>query len=359
MKKYQVFISSTYDDLKEDRASIINILLEADCIPAGMEAFSATDDEQFNVIKRVIDLCDYYILIIGNRYGSINEETGNSYTQMEYEYAREKKIPVLVFSLNNPSYPSDGDDEKKMKLESFRKAAMKNRLAKICKDRVALCSSIALSIKKIIEDQPRPGWVRAVNSISAEQMNSKRSTSFDTFATPAYKSKKKSNPSQFRVILQYNNEPIEGASVVLVSENATCIDGKTNNAGVVVLPISTTHQYSLLITHPVFPSYIINELDVSSDLQISLTNRDLYGSLICHDTCHLPGLSGRLNIILDAENRTYLYADNISLDGQTLQPFSFKLNHPFTLEDCHGNIFEVIVTFIHGRTSILNYKKLN
>lgn len=67
--KYQVFISSTYADLVEERRKILDILLTADCIPAGMEAFVATDDEQFNVIKRVIDLCDYYILIIGKRYG--------------------------------------------------------------------------------------------------------------------------------------------------------------------------------------------------------------------------------------------------------------------------------------------------
>lgn len=63
-KKYQVFISSTYSDLVDERRRILDILLMADCIPAGMEAFVATDVEQFEVIKKVIDLCDYYVLII-------------------------------------------------------------------------------------------------------------------------------------------------------------------------------------------------------------------------------------------------------------------------------------------------------
>lgn len=58
-KKYQVFISSTYKALMEERKKIQRILLMANCIPAGMEAFVATNDEQFNVIKQVIDLCDY------------------------------------------------------------------------------------------------------------------------------------------------------------------------------------------------------------------------------------------------------------------------------------------------------------
>lgn len=52
-KKYQVFISSTYADLAEERKKILDVLLMADCIPAGMEAFVAADTEQFEVIKRL------------------------------------------------------------------------------------------------------------------------------------------------------------------------------------------------------------------------------------------------------------------------------------------------------------------
>ena len=58
-KKYQVFISSTYSDLKKEQREILDVLLMADCVPPGMEAFVATDTEQFEVIKKVIDLCDY------------------------------------------------------------------------------------------------------------------------------------------------------------------------------------------------------------------------------------------------------------------------------------------------------------
>ena len=35
-----------------------------------MELFPAADEEQLNFIKRVIDDCDYYLLIVGGRYGS-------------------------------------------------------------------------------------------------------------------------------------------------------------------------------------------------------------------------------------------------------------------------------------------------
>lgn len=63
------------------------MLLEADAIPAGMELFPATDDDQWTLIKRVIDASDYYIVIFGGRYGSIGSD-GISYTEMEFRYAK-------------------------------------------------------------------------------------------------------------------------------------------------------------------------------------------------------------------------------------------------------------------------------
>ena len=160
-RKYQVFISSTYTDLKNERQSIINFLLMANCIPAGMEAFIASDDEQFSIIKKVIDLCDFYILVIGNRYGSVNEKTGISYTEMEYEYAVSKGIPVLAFVKSNYS---DGDstenDESKDKLKKFCEKVMKNRMCSMWTTSSDLNGKVSISIMTAINEGNRPGWVR-------------------------------------------------------------------------------------------------------------------------------------------------------------------------------------------------------
>lgn len=96
-KRYQVFISSTFNDLKQERAEITQALLELDCIPCGMEAFPAANETQWNWIKKVIEECDYYVLTIGGMYGSVNEESGLSYTEMEYDYAIEKGVPTIAF----------------------------------------------------------------------------------------------------------------------------------------------------------------------------------------------------------------------------------------------------------------------
>lgn len=75
-KKFQIFVSSTYTDLKEERQAAVEAILSAGHIPAGMELFSAGDESQMTVIKRWIDESDIYLLILGGRYGKLNLNLG-------------------------------------------------------------------------------------------------------------------------------------------------------------------------------------------------------------------------------------------------------------------------------------------
>ena len=98
-KKLQVFVSSTYVDLIEERQRAVQAILDAGHIPAGMELFKA-GKTQMETIKKWIDESDVYCLILGGRYGSVEEESGLSYTQLEYEYAlsKEKNVFAIVLS---------------------------------------------------------------------------------------------------------------------------------------------------------------------------------------------------------------------------------------------------------------------
>lgn len=166
-KRYQIFVSSTYADLKEERAKVIQTIMELDCIPAGMEIFPAIDEEQFEFIKKVIDDCDYYLLIIGGRYGSLTEE-GISYTEMEYDYALEKGIKINAFVHSNPEEIPIGKSEKdfdlREKLQNFRDKVSTNRLIKFWSNANELPGLVALSLSKTIKTYPAIGWVRS-NSI--------------------------------------------------------------------------------------------------------------------------------------------------------------------------------------------------
>ena len=117
-KRYQIFISSTFADLEEERKGVMEAIISLNCFPAGMEMFPATDTEQFEYIKTIIDESDYYVLIIAGRYGSVAED-GVSYTEKEFDYAKEKGVPILTFIKKNieiiPASKTDQDNKKKKK----------------------------------------------------------------------------------------------------------------------------------------------------------------------------------------------------------------------------------------------------
>lgn len=95
-RKLQVFISSTYSDLIEERQAAVAAILKSGHIPAGMELFTAGDKSQKKTIERWIDESDVFMLILGGRYGSIEPTTGLSYTELEYDYAVSRGKPTFA-----------------------------------------------------------------------------------------------------------------------------------------------------------------------------------------------------------------------------------------------------------------------
>ena len=179
-KRYQIFISSTFSDLKEERNKVMQTIMSLDCIPAGMELFPAMDEEQFEFIKRIIDDCDYYLLIVGARYGSM-DDNGVSYTEKEYDYAVSKGIPVIAFLHHDisslPMSKADLEEELRKKLEQFRKKVETGRLVQYWNNADDLNAKVAVSLPKTIKMFPRIGWVRAnlqSNAESLQEMNNLR-----------------------------------------------------------------------------------------------------------------------------------------------------------------------------------------
>jgi Domain of unknown function (DUF4062) len=173
-KRYQVFVSSTYADLKNERRAVIQALMEMDCIPAGMELFPAADEEQFQFITKIIDDCDYYILIVGGRYGSVTSE-GISYTEKEYDYARKIGLKVLAFIHEKPEELAaknfELDKTLRDRLNAFREKAKTDTLVKMWTDATQLPGLVALSLSKTIKTYPAIGWVRANQLASAQALS--------------------------------------------------------------------------------------------------------------------------------------------------------------------------------------------
>jgi hypothetical protein len=163
-KRYQVFVSSTFTDLKDERQAVLKAILELDHMPAGMELFPATDASAWQLIKDVIDASDYYILIIGGRYGSL-DETGIGYTEKEYDHAVATKKPVVPLLHENPdNLPRDKTDTDAAawkRLTSFRGKVEKRHTCVYWKNADDLKAKVIVGLTSVIKRQPMVGWVRA------------------------------------------------------------------------------------------------------------------------------------------------------------------------------------------------------
>ena len=140
----------------------MSVLLELDCIPSGMEMFPAADEDQWSLIQGVIDDCDYYIIIIADRYGSTGPE-GVSYTEMEYRYAVENNKPVLAFLRGDtdaiPKRHTEKTAEGQEKLRVFCDLVQK-KMCKKWKTSHELGSLVGRSLIQLKKKHPGIGWVR-------------------------------------------------------------------------------------------------------------------------------------------------------------------------------------------------------
>lgn len=174
-KKLQVFVSSTYSDLKEERQAAVEAILQAGHIPAGMELFAAGDESQMDVIKRWIDDSEVFLLILGGRYGSIEPKSQKSYVHLEYEYAiekgktlfsvviDEKYLEKKVKKIGSTMIEMDHPD----KLREFR-AKVLSRIVKIWRDPRDIKVAILETMTNFSNRVDLTGWIRGKEAAGLE-----------------------------------------------------------------------------------------------------------------------------------------------------------------------------------------------
>lgn len=187
IKKMQVFVSSTFLDLTEERQTAVQAILDAGHIPAGMELFKG-GKSQMQTIKKWIDNSDIYMLILGGRYGSIEESSGLSYTHLEYRYALSKKMPIFTIILDDnfllAKAISSGKDavfekEHTEKYDLFKKE-VKKTVVLYAANRDKIESLIHSQLNDMLHDPDYHliGWCRAdqpdshLNGLSEDQLRS-------------------------------------------------------------------------------------------------------------------------------------------------------------------------------------------
>lgn len=173
-KRYQVFMSSTYLDLKAARAAVVSALLNLGAIPAGMELFPAADDDAWTLIEDVIADSDYYLLIIGGKYGSVDPELEIGFTEREYDTAIRLKKPVMAFLHGEPgkllAEQTENSDTRRAKLAEFRTKVERAKHIKYWMTPEDLAGKVALSWGPFLRRYPATGWVKADQLSNSESL---------------------------------------------------------------------------------------------------------------------------------------------------------------------------------------------
>lgn len=169
--RFQVFVSSTYEDLKDERKEITQAILESNCFPAGMELFPASNKKQWDVIKRVIDESDIYLVIVAGRYGSTTkDEDGRtiSYTEMEFNYAKQQNKPIIALVRDTiddlPKSKCEHSAKGDKLLKAFRNSVRDGRTIKYWHNpgELKACALISLSnlMKDLSKENETLGWIK-------------------------------------------------------------------------------------------------------------------------------------------------------------------------------------------------------
>ena len=176
-RKLQVFVSSTFTDLIEERQAAVSAILKAGHIPAGMELFTAADRSQMDIIKNWIDESDVYMLILGGRYGSIEPTTGKSYTELEYDYAVEQGKALFAVVIKEEALErkvkEHGTDflerDEPKSLSEFKKKVLSN-MSSFFEDVKDIRLCVHESLSDFSANRKLKGWVSADEIIDTHDL---------------------------------------------------------------------------------------------------------------------------------------------------------------------------------------------
>ncbi len=154
-KVWKIFVSSTYEDMIPFRKAVSDAISSLEQSPIGMEHFVSSSEKSLDVCLSDVRRCNLYVLLVGMRYGSVDEETGKSFTELEYEEALRNNIPVLPFVIDEnecpilPKYVDDGDKAEKLKV--FKKRLNNSHLVSRFKSADDLKQLVIRSVDKQIQ----------------------------------------------------------------------------------------------------------------------------------------------------------------------------------------------------------------
>lgn len=150
----RVFISSTMD-LKSERDAVTDVINQLEQIPVRMEFFTARSQSPEEVCLEEVSKCDLYVGIFGKKYGFVPGEDNPrqiSATALEFEKARELKIPTFVFIQKDPAERDSELASFLDQISSFKRGVFRKTFGSIDELKYWVLASIVFHLSNRTDD---------------------------------------------------------------------------------------------------------------------------------------------------------------------------------------------------------------
>ncbi len=158
----QIYISSTFEDLKDYRDAVYKALRKLRHDVVAMEDYVATDKRPLDKCLTDVESCDVYVGIFAWRYGYVPKKDNpqkQSITEREFRHAVEKDKPCLIFLLAEdepwpPRLMENGRGARQIK--SLRKELGENATASFFRDSNELAQLVVTAVTRWRDERPEP-----------------------------------------------------------------------------------------------------------------------------------------------------------------------------------------------------------
>ncbi len=175
----RIYVSSTYEDLKDYRTAVADALRQCGYDVDYMEKYAARDDRPRELCEKDVAKCGVYIGILAWRYGYVPVEDNpdaKSITELEYLAAARQGKTRFIFLLSEeyawPSRLRDADNEEDYgkRIRELRKRLQAERWVSFFNSAAELANKVLISVlqeesTKHVEDMPAMDEIRAVRDL--------------------------------------------------------------------------------------------------------------------------------------------------------------------------------------------------
>jgi tetratricopeptide (TPR) repeat protein len=151
----RVMISSTAVDLPDHRRQAREACERMSMLPLVMEQMPSSPDDALTLSRKYVDGADFYLGIFAFRYGFVPDGHDKSITELEYERAVQRGIPIFIYIADNDHVFSAAHIETGLgatKLQTLRERLRKAHVVRTFKTAEELRTEIIISLAAYRQD---------------------------------------------------------------------------------------------------------------------------------------------------------------------------------------------------------------